>query len=380
MPTPPERRSREPAVSVPRSRWGDVRAFTTADVLFLMQPENWRIDDSTELSGYQNVAAVALAATARIGRIVACTFNLKVWQKGAINVHASSGRAGPIFLPVAQKAIADMIKKRPKVSCDALFVSRDGTRTLPNNINRSMRQMGWQCANAWKYDLTERLFEYFDRCFDGVDDRAAVAALMRRRPAGDADLAVAEIDEAAADEKRLLKVLEAHPLAGPAREFLGARGIAKADEGPRTVFRSECFCPQLSEDVLNDPVCKILLNTAWGITGHLRLRQKLKKLHFSHIDRMLFEKRISVRVIAYLFNVKHLQTVRIWSSRHRRSLRNEAEKVAEERWKAEAIRLWRLRKRGMTLATFHARLAGEYSDFGFSYAWLMAILQHAKLL
>jgi hypothetical protein len=352
---------------------------STGDVILLIQRETWP-DSISKLNCAMGAALLVLAATARIGPKAARNIMLADWENGNVFVQTLRGERAPLIMPVAEEVVKRYISLRPANAGPWLFVSGKGSQFWRNYLNHAFIALGRQCGIPGR-SLLVRCLQYFDRSFDGEDDdRAAVVALSGwRNSAVDAEVRWGDVDAAARDPDRLLAVLEDnHDLTGPAVQFLGARGMALAEE-TRTLFITQDYVPRVfSPAMLTDPVCISLRGITWPAKGKKAFRTVLKLQHFDHLDDLRTAGLISQRETAYLFSCAP-RTVSAWRKKRAAAQKTATEIEEEMRWRDEAPQMYLDRRRGEKPKQFHERLVADH-DCKLAFLHVFNILKMADVL
>ena len=329
--------------------------FTLGDVITLLQSSTWAPPrGSSPLRAAQRALAAALAACARIGATEAVSLTFKEALTGKLSLPDQNGRDRPVLLlPAVVKLVRDLEGLRPDGADPALFVSGTGVALPREELEHDMMSLG----NQWGFHgagLSTRLMEFFDACFEGEDDRPAVAILRRRMGVG-RGIPLKARNAAALDEDRLLGVLEGHLLAGPAGRWIGARGVTAAEPTMR-LFRHRRIIGSLRSEVLStDPVCIAMAKTAWPARGQQTLRRWLVGMHFENLEELHVAGRLSNADMAYLFNAS---VKWVWKQRKDRAMAklSDAQRAEREDWLASLPELYVARRRGEGLDRFYARV------------------------
>jgi hypothetical protein len=328
---------------------------TFGDVIMTMQASTWSPPRGrSPLRAAQRALAAALAACTRIGATEAVSITFKEALTGRLTLMTQDGQERPVFfLPAVVKLVENLEEFRPRNADPALFVSGCGTKLSRTELEHDMICLGRQ----WRFhgaSLSTRLFEFFDDCFAGEEDRPAVAVLRRINLDLARPLRRKAVEQAALDEDRLRDVLEGHLLAGPAGRWIGARGVAAAEPTMRLFTRRRLIASGSSEALSTDPVCIVLAQTEWPRRGQRAMRKKLVGLHFDHLETLHLAGRLSNADMAFLF---HTTVKWVWKKRVDRAIAEltDDQRAERARWLADLPTLYLARPQHEGFDDFYAR-------------------------
>jgi hypothetical protein len=340
--------------------------LTPGDVLMLIDPDTWL--NGKKVVAYRALlyaAWAALIALARIRPYKAIDFLLADYRADRLATVNQNGHSYPVvLLPLAVAAIDAYLEERDRLGIggDHLFVDEKGRAfdelDVCTQFNRLAARYGHHGG-----EIAERLVEFFDEQLEGErrDDAAVIALRRGENRARDGRRSTSSIRAAAADPKRLRKVLERnHEFAGEAGGLCGGHGKTKAAKTAR-LFIYRKFGYRIIPFLRKDPVCARLLTYDW-LKGNAGRRAGIVRDDLPHLERLLEERKIRPADVAYLLCMQTPTAVEMLRERRR------ARETAEERQKREEIaRHWDERSVGLYRAcereespkAFFVRIANE---------------------
>jgi hypothetical protein len=338
-------------------------AFLLGDVVRWIQPETFKFSKRKLALRYatQNV----LAATARLAGVYAENLLHAHYRPGGRDVVVRGAEGGIVsgrrmrempLLPVAMELADEFLGDRTADAYSRFFLKDSGLPCHVAELRQPMRMMSARLG--FGEQLTARFYQFFDRGLDAASDRPAAVALRGFRERSiDRRVRDADIERALADPDRLRAVLEdCHPLAGPARRFLGDRArklIVDVPENYREIKRRPV---RLSHALTTDPLVVELRARGPRKRGR-GARKRLKDLrlkYFDHVDDLWRDGHLKQREVEDLFEIGKRVLYR-WRAERADNLRTEADREEERRRRATLIQAFRRRQKGETRAAFRGR-------------------------
>lgn len=354
----PERQSAPPLLSGDVLRWIRSEAYV-----------GW--GTRCEESPLRHAAFFALGAFARVGAIGAVRMRLSHWMPGGdgiVVVHDPHPRPVPI-VPLLRETVQAYLDTRPDADDgeDWMFVNRFGRHCTTSSFTIQMRTMG-NFLGIRGEEMSKAIKGFFDRCFDGERDRAAVNALRGRgSPLFDSPFRL----KAVTDIERLRKVLvRNHPLAGPIEAYQGVRGRRLLEKLPSNLPAA----PQAARlkpgaAMATDAVVLSLLKLPRPDDPAEReaLSQRLRERHFVHLDDLRKAGLLRLREVAFLLQATTARA-NTWRLRRlarpdlpQRSLQAERRwKTIDADWKRRLIAEFRLPRAGESNWAFCERMSAEH--------------------
>lgn len=341
--------------------------LTVGDVLMLIDPDTWLNGKKTVLYRALLYAAfAALLACARVRPYRAVGFLLADYRADRLATTNQHGHTYPVvLLRLAAAAIDAYLEERTRLKIGGahLFVDEKGKPLKAVLVAAAFDRLASK-FHHYGGKITERLIEFFDGELDDErSDALAVIALRRgQKRARDGQPPTKDVLAAAADRKRLRKILERnHAFAGDAGGFRGGHGKTKAAKTARLfIYRKSGY--RMNPFLRKDPVCARLLTYDW-LEGNAERRARIVRDDLPHLLLLIEKKKIRPPDISYLLCISQQATTHMLRKRRRaRETAEEREKRIEtvRHWDERSVALYDARRdRGETPKAFFVRIADK---------------------
>ena len=357
------------------------------DVMAIRDPKNWGATGIRK--PYRSLlyaVFAAFAAHARITPYVAIRFLLADYASDRLTTQSSGNKFYPVIvLPFLAEAIEAYLKLRRELGIGGvhLLVDEKGRPLGSAIVYEAFANFSRRCGHSGG-DAIARLTEFHDSWLlkETRDPVACVALRHGRRGRLDNDHARADIDAAAADRKRLKRVLKRNHLVerGKTRP-IGRRALATARRNAKVFVQPAGWVRELSPAVRRDEVCARLLGLEWHRNKNDQ-RRKIEDADLRHLVGLLDDGLITRDDIRFLLNCKY-DAFRTCEIAYRRSLETPEQRRARERteseWKEKILALFPARPPGERPYDFFVRMAAE-ERYPFNWGTLGMVLVRAGLM